>query len=183
MRVLLVDVHLVPHARELLRRRETRRTRPDDGDLLAGLVCGHLGHDPAFLVPLVDDGALDRLDGDRLVVDVERAGRFARRGAHAPRHFGKVVRRMQVVERLLPVPAVDEVVPVRDLVVHRTAVVAVGNAAIHAARGLRLHLARRQRNDEFLPVLQPLLDGLVMPVLAVELHEASDLAHCRLHFE
>jgi hypothetical protein len=32
--------------------------------------------------------------------------------------------------------AIDEVVPVGDLVVHRTAGVTIGDAAIHAARGL-----------------------------------------------
>jgi hypothetical protein len=37
-------------------------------------------------------------------------------------------------------PLIDEVVPVRDLVVDRAAIVAIGDAAIHAARGL---IARR----------------------------------------
>jgi hypothetical protein len=109
------------------------------------------------------------LDGDRIVVDVERAGRLARRRAHAPRNLGEVVGRVQVERRRLPLVAVDEVVPVRDLVVHRTAAVAVGDAAIHAARGLRLGLLLRQRHDELVPMLHALVHGPVVPVAAVEL--------------
>ena len=85
-----------------------------------------------------------------VVVDVERAGGLARRRAHAARHLGEVVGGVQVERRRLPLVAVDEVVPVRDLVVDRAAVVAVGDAAVHAARRLRLRprlaaAARRTR--------------------------------------
>ena len=66
-------------------------------------------------------------------VEVQRAGGFARRRADAARELGEVVGRMQVARRLLPVAPVDEIVPVRDLVVHRTAVVTERDAAIHAA--------------------------------------------------
>ena len=73
--VLLVDVHLVAGARQLLGRSHAGRAGADDGDVLAGLLVGGLRDDPAFLPAAVDDGALDRLDGDGLVVEVERAGR------------------------------------------------------------------------------------------------------------
>ena len=72
---------------------------------------------------------------------------------------------------------VDEIVPVGDLVVHRAAVVAIGDAAIHAARRLALHLGLGQRLDELLPMLQPLLDRAVAAVVTLEFHEAGDLAH------
>src|SRR5438874_8812414 len=39
----------------------------------------------------VGDGAFDGLDGDGVVVDVERAGRLARRRADAAGHLRKVV--------------------------------------------------------------------------------------------
>ena len=151
--------------------------------LLAGLGLGRLGRDPAFLERLVGDGALDGLDGDRVVVDVERAGRLARRRAHAPRHLREVVGRVQVERRRLPLAAVDEIVPVRDLVVHRAAVVAIGNAAVHAARGLRLDLGLGQRDStNSLPMLHALVHRPVAAVVAVELHEAGDLAHSRLSY-
>jgi hypothetical protein len=63
-RVLLVDVDLVPDARELLGRRKAGRTGADDRDPLASLVLGGLRNDPALLPAAVGDGALDRLDGD-----------------------------------------------------------------------------------------------------------------------
>jgi hypothetical protein len=79
---------------------------------------------------------LDRLDADRIVVDVERARFLARRGADAARELGKVVRRVQHVERGAPVLEIDEVVPVRNDVVDGAAGLAERNAAIHAARAL-----------------------------------------------
>src|SRR5205823_10806643 len=47
-----------------------------------------------------------RLDADRIVVDVLRARRFARRRTDASGELGKVVRRMQHVERRAPLPAI-----------------------------------------------------------------------------
>jgi len=174
---LLVDVHLVAGARELLGRGEAGGAGADYCNPLAGLGLGRLGRDPAFLERPVGDGTLDGLDGDRRVVDVERTGCLARRRAHAPRHLREVVGRVQVEGGRLPLAAVDEVVPVGDLVVYRAAVVAVGDAAIHAACRLRLGIGFRQRLDELAPMLHALLDRPVMPVVALELHEACDLAH------
>src|SRR5690606_208498 len=135
-------------ARELLRAGEARRPRADDGDGLAGLARRDLRLDPAFLPAAIDDRARARLDGDRPVDDVERAGRLTRRRADAAGELGKVVRRVQVVERVAPVALVDEVVPVRDLVIHRTAVVTIRNAAVHAAGGLVLQAFLAVRDHE-----------------------------------
>ena len=74
------------------------------------------------------------------VLDVEGAGRFARRGANAAGEFREVVGREQIARRLAPIAAIGEVVPVGDLVVDRTAYVTIGDAAVHAARRL---IARR----------------------------------------
>src|SRR4029079_4281548 len=91
----------------------------------------------------VGDLLLDRLDGDRVVVDVERARGLARRRTDAAGGPGEVVGGVQVARRLFPVALVGEVVPVRDLVVDRAAgrragdgvgAVTIGHAAIHAAR-------------------------------------------------
>src|SRR4029078_4103202 len=104
-----------------------------------------LGLQPAIVPGTIHDGAFDGLDGDRVVVDVERAGRLARRRTDAPGEFRKVVCRVQIARGLFPVALVDEVVEVGDLVVdrtarrarrHRTGAMAIGNAAVHAARGL-----------------------------------------------
>ena len=179
---LLEHRHRVPGARQLLRAGQARRTRADDGDLLAGLLLGHLRRDPPFLPPAVDNRAFDRLDGHRLVDDVQGARRLAGRGADAAGEFGEVVGRMEVRQRPLPVRLVDEVVPVRDHVVHRTAVVAVGDAAIHAARGLPRERRIVRLNDELAVVLQALLGIEIVPLAAVQLEKSGFLAHTYISF-
>jgi hypothetical protein len=55
--------------------------------------------------------------------------------------------------------SVDEVVPVRNDVAERTAVVTKGDAAIHAASALKLELIVREFFVELAIVLQPFFDG------------------------
>ena len=129
-------MHLVPGAGELLCASETGRSGADDRHLLAGLPFSRLWPNPAVLPGVVDDGVLDRLDRHRVAVDVERAGRFAWRRADASGELGKVVRRVQDVERCFPLLPIDEVVPVGNDVVDRAPVVAEGDATVHAARSL-----------------------------------------------
>src|SRR5262249_41690538 len=62
----------------------------------------------------------------------------------------------------LPLVAINEVVPVRDLIVDRATRVAIGNAAIHAACGLFLGFRLRQRPHELAPMLDALFDRLVV---------------------
>src|SRR5258707_12561244 len=150
-------------ARELLGCGKAGRSGTDDRDLLASLDSRDLGRQPAIVPSAIDDGAFDGLDGDRVVVDVERAGRFARRRADAAGELREIVGRVQVARGLFPVVLVDEVVEIGDLVVDRTArrarlnrtgAVAIRNAAIHAARGLVAGVFLAQGNDEFAIVLQ-----------------------------
>src|SRR6185295_1397074 len=105
----------------LLRAGHAGRARADHRDLAAGLVHGALRLDPAAFDRAVRDGAFDAFDGDRVVVDVERAGGFAWRRADAAGHLGEVVGGVQVLRSLFPAAGIDQIVPVRDLVVHRTA--------------------------------------------------------------
>ena len=185
----LEHMHVVAGARELLRAGHAGRPRADDRDLLAGLLRRRLGLDPALRDGAVGDRAFDGLDGDRIVVDVERAGRLARRRADAAGDFREIVGGVQVARGFLPVAAIDEIVPVRDLVVHRAAgrsagvswCLAVRDAAIHAARRLLLVVLLGQRQDEFAPMLDALLDRLVVAVVALELEKAGDLAHQNLN--
>src|SRR5262249_46646413 len=151
--MLVVDVYLVTGARQLLRRRQARRPGTDDRNLLAGLLLGRLGRNPALGKGLVGDAAFDGLDRHRLVVDVERAGGLTWRRTDAAGNLGKIVGRMQIARRRPPLLAVDQIVPVRDLIVYGTAVVTVGNAAVHAARCLHPGVRLRQRQDEFAPML------------------------------
>src|SRR5690606_6603677 len=93
--------------------------------------------------------------------------------------FREVVGGMEVTDRLLPVVIVDQIVPVGDLVVHGTAcrAVAIGNAAVHAARRLLLHLGIRHRNGEFAEVAYTIRCGLILAHLPVDLQKTCNLAH------
>ena len=133
----LIDMHVVAGARELLRAGQTRRAGADDGDLLAGLGRRNVGLQ-ALRDGAVGDLAFDGLDGDRIVVDVERAGRFARRRTDAAGEFREIVGRVQVARGFVPVAAIDQIVPVRNLVVDRAAGRRAGDAA-----GCRGNRARR----------------------------------------
>ena len=116
---------------------------PIDGDPLARAApIGTCGVDPALVPRPVDDLDLDLLDRHRVGVDAEHARRLARRRAQPAGELGEVVRGVQAVDGVAPVVAVDEVVPVRDQVAERAAVVAERDAAVHAAPGLGLQLPR-----------------------------------------
>ena len=66
-------------------------------------------------------------------------------GQIRPVNSGKLLVECSVLQRRLPVLAIDQIVPVRNQIVDRAAVVTKRNAAIHAARGLRRELRHRQR--------------------------------------
>ena len=88
----LEDGDRVAGAIELLRRGEAGGSAADDGDLLAGARRRRLGDDPAFVEAAIGDRHFDLLDRDRIFVDAEHAGVFARRGADAAGELGEVVR-------------------------------------------------------------------------------------------
>ena len=163
---------------QLLRGCEARRAGADHGHGAAGARPRRPRDDPALLPRTVHDRDLDLLDRDRVpLVDLEHAGGLARGRAEAAGELGKVVRPVQLLDRLGEVVSVDEVVPVGDQVPERAAVVAERDRALHAAGALGAQLEDRQRADELLVVADPLcgipLDGSG----AVELEEAAELAH------
>jgi hypothetical protein len=91
---------------------------------------------------------LDRLDAYRIGIDIERTRRFARCRTNAPGKIGKVVGRMQYDQRLLPVAAINEVVPVGNDVVDRAPGIAKRDPAIHAACALDTGLFVGQDADK-----------------------------------
>ena len=78
-----------------------------------------------------------------------------------------------------PSRRIDEIVPVRDLVVHRAArrPVAEGNAAIHAARRLLLQVAVVERQGELAEMANAFAGELILLLLPVVFEKACDLAH------
>src|SRR5581483_5625134 len=174
---LLEHHDIVTRTRELLCAGESRRARAHHRDALAGLLFRRLRRDPAFLPCLVGDVVLDRLDADRVVVDVERARGFAGGRADAARDLGEVVGGMQHVDRGAHGAAIHEIVPVRNDVVDRAAALAERDAAIHAARALLRRIGVGQAQDELAVMTNALGHRLRRLVHALELHETRDLPH------
>ncbi len=161
----LEDGDQVAHPVELVRRGETRRTRPDDGDRPPAPRERRGGRDPALVPGPVGDLLLDGLDRHRVAVDAHRARALAGRRADAARELREVVGPVEADRGLAPLAAVDEVVPLGDQVVDRAARghaadqqprVAVRDAAVHAARALVRELALGQVRVRLAPVVDPL---------------------------
>src|SRR6185295_5543222 len=189
--VALEDGDQVADAVELRRAGEARGSGAHHRDLLPGPLGRRLGHDPAHLEALVDDRAFDVLDRDGRLVDAQDARAFARRGADAAGELREVVRLVEPLQRVAPLVAVDQVVPLGDQVVDRAARghpaeqragVAEGDAAVHAARSLRAEPLLLHVEVELLPVRRPLLGVAVDGKLPLELHESGWLAHIRTRY-
>ncbi len=146
---------VVARTRQLLRGGEPGGARADDRRLAPRLHLGDDGRDPALGPRPLDDLDLDLLDGDRVLVDAEHARGLTRGGAQATGELREVVGGVQALDGVAPVVAVDEVVPVRDEVPERAAVVAERDAAVHAAAGLELEGLGRERLVDLLPIAQP----------------------------
>jgi len=178
--VALVDSHAVTGPVELLGGGEPRWAAANDRHLLAAPRRGRLGLNPAFLEALVDDRALDVLDGDSRLVDAEHASALTRSRTDAPGELGEVVRLVQAIERFTPTPVIDEVVPLGDQVVYRTASgrLAERNTAIHAARTLRSKVLLRHVDRELSPAGHSLQRVAVRDGFSWKLLETSWLTHC-----
>src|ERR1700683_740007 len=123
-------------ARELLCTREARGSRADHSDALSGCARRRLRNDPTLRPRVIDNVFFDQLDGNGIVVDVEDASLFARRGTHAPGALGKIIGRVKAVDRFAPASAINQIVPIGNNVAERATLVAEGDPAIHATRSL-----------------------------------------------
>ena len=137
---------------------------------------GHRGH-PAGRERPVDDLHLDLLDRDRVGIDPEHAGGFARRWAKPPGELGEVVRGVQAVGGVLPVMPPNQVVPLGDEVPERAAVMAERDAAVHAPARLAFQAAGRERLVHLPPVRQPQVDRAAGRGLAGRGQEALRVSH------
>src|SRR5438874_2006304 len=132
---------------------------------------------PTLLPGFVGDRVLDRLDADRVVVDAQHAGLLARRRADAAGELREVVGRVEHLDRVLPVLAVNEVVPVGDDVVDRAARHAERDAAVHAARALHAGGVVGEAHVELAVVLLARLSRFVRFLEPLVLEEPGDLSH------
>jgi len=113
------------------------------------LCTGGCGTTQRSSTPLYDNRALDRFDRDRIVINVQRAGLFARGRADVSGKLGEIIGRVQYVQRLLPLIFVHHVIPVRDDVIDRTPAMTKRDAAVHAARTLLIELLFLERGINF----------------------------------
>ena len=76
---------------QLLCRSQAGRPGANHGNFLSCLMTRRLRCNPAVLARFVDDGALDGLDANRVLLDVQRTGSFAGCRADATGEFGKII--------------------------------------------------------------------------------------------
>ena len=175
--VALVDRDAVPELVQLGGHPEAGGSGADHGDGAIGADVGRVRRYPALLETARDYCELDLLDRDRVVVDVEHAGRLTRRRADQPGELGEVVGRVELRERVAPVVPVDEVVPVRDQVAERAALVAERDSAVHAAGALVAQGAVVRQGEVLAVVADPLGGIALVEAHPLEAEEGAQLAH------
>jgi hypothetical protein len=168
---------VVARAGELLGDGEPGRARSDHGDTLAGPHRRHVGRDPPFVPGTIDDLDFDLLDGDGVLVDAQHTRRLTRSRTQPPGELREVVRGMQPLDGILPVVAVDEIVPVGDQVPERAPVVAEGDTAVHATPRLMTQLAIVEVLVHLLPVAQAYGNRAPRRRLTIPLQETGWFTH------
>ena len=175
--IALIDGHRMPAAVELGRDGEPRRAGPDDRDRPPRAPVGRLGDDPALGVRALDDRQLDLLDRDRIVVDGQHASRLARSGTDQPGELGKVVGAVELIDRVAPLVAKHEVVPVGDQVAQRATFVAEGNPAIHAPRALTAQLGLGLEREVLLVVAHATRRITLVKADPMNLQKCAEFTH------
>ena len=84
---------------------------------------------------------------------------------------------MQYLQGSLPVTLVNQVIPVRNDIVNRTALVAKGNAAIHTARALLAYVILIQRDDKFVVMLDAIGSRCIATIQPFILEETGWFTH------
>ena len=149
----LVDRHGVPGPGQLLGGGEAGRAGADDGDGLARQRRGGCGHDasPSSQArSMIATSTCLMVTGSALMPSTQAVSHGA--GHSRPVNSGKLLVACSRSIASRPVLAADQVVPLRDQVAQRAAVVAERDAAVHAAAGLLLRplagrTARRPRSS------------------------------------
>ena len=97
-----VDSHLVAGLVQLVGSSEASGTRTNDGDGLARAPLGRSRDHPAHLEATVDNGTLDGLDANGVLVDAENTSTLTRRRANTASELGEVIGHEEPVEGILP---------------------------------------------------------------------------------
>ncbi len=173
----LVHDDVVTGAGELLGRGEPCRARADHRHPLVGPHGRQDRPDRAVVPRPVNDRNLDLLDGHRVVPDAQHAGGLAGRRAQPSGELGEVVGGVQPFDGLAPVGTPHQIVPLGDDVSERAAVVAEGDAAVHAPGCLVTQRPDRERLVDLFPVGDAHVDGSAHRQLPVVPEEACRVSH------
>ncbi|GJD02058.1 hypothetical protein ColKHC_10883 [Colletotrichum higginsianum] len=173
----LVDGDGMSGAVELVSGSQTGRAGANDGDLLASADLGRGGDHPSLLEAAVDDGTLDGLDADGVLVDAENTGTLARGGTDAAGELGEVVGHEQTVESVAPLVLEHQLIPLRNDVGDGATRLGLAerNTAVHATGRLVLELVLVETGRQLGPVLGTRLGASVLLGTALVLHEALGL--------
>ena len=121
---------------------------------------------------------LDLFDRHRIAfADLQHACSLTRRRTESTGELRKVVRRVQLHDRVLETVVIDEVVPVRNQIPEGTAVVTERHAAVHATATLLTQLLHRSGEQKLAVVIRALTWVPLGYSAALDLQEAAELAH------
>ena len=171
--------YLVSGTCELLCNSKTSRTTTNDSNTLAGLNGWNLRNNPSLTECMVNDFDLYLLNCNGVLVHTENTCRFARSWAQTTRELRKVIRRMQAFDRLLPMTAIHEVVPIRNQVAEWTAVITERNTAVHATSCLMVQLAGIERLVDLFPVFKSQCDWASCWATTTPLKKSGCLTHVK----
>ena len=89
--MLVIKVHIVSGAGQLLGSGHACGPGTNDGDFSARKLGGRLRINPAFGKAFVNDGAFNGFDGHWIIINIQGTRSLARCGADATGKFGKIV--------------------------------------------------------------------------------------------
>ena len=172
--VAVVDRHLDARAAQRVRGRQPAGAGADDADALGAFHARRDGADPAFVVGRVGDVLLDRPDGDRAVTGLlDHAVALAEPvlRADAPADLGEGIGLLRDLVGFPQAPLGGHPQPVGDVVVQRAMRLAVGHAALGAARRLLGCPLGRKLPVDLAEVVLALLRAALLRHLPGDVHE------------
>ena len=169
--------HFVSGTSELLSHSQSSRTRTDDRNTLTSFHTGHLRNNPTFIPRAINDFDFDLLNGHWVGANAHNTGRFARSRAQPTSEFREVVRGVQTLDRIFPVVAINEIVPVGNQVAKWATVVTERNTAVHAATSLAIEFVSIEWFVNLFPVAQAHRHRPMARALAFPFQESSCLTH------
>jgi hypothetical protein len=146
---------IVTSASELLCCSKSGWSRSDNRNPFTGANRRQLRFDPAFGPGTIDDLNLDLLDRDWILIDSDNTCCLTWGRAKPSGELREIIGRVQLIDRITPTIPENKIVPIRNQIAERTAVVAERNTAIHAPACLFTNLGDRKILVDLTPITKP----------------------------